>query len=87
MRKHDDFGAACEAREVVSILSAEALDGTPSVVRVRGGRREVTEGPYAEAVEHLGGFYLVEAPDLATLLELATALPAYDLQISPVGEA
>lgn len=86
MRRHDDFGAACEARDGVTILSAEALDGTPSVVRIRGGQREVTEGPYAEAVEHLGGFYLIEAPDLATLVELATALPPYDLQISPVGE-
>lgn len=86
MQRHEDFGAACEAREGVSILAAEALDGTPTVVRTRGGERSVTDGPYAEAVEHLGGFYLMETPDLQTLLELTEALPAYDLQISPVGE-
>lgn len=58
----------------------------PTVVRTRGGERSVTDGPYAEVVEHLGGFYLMEAPDLQTLLELTEALPDYDLQISPVGE-
>lgn len=86
MRRHDDFGEACRARGDVTILAAEALDGTPTVVRVRSGERSVTEGPYAEAVEQLGGFYLIETPDLATVLELATLLPPYDLQLSPVGE-
>lgn len=86
MARHDDFGAACRATDGVQILAGEALDGTPSVVRTRGGARTVTEGPYAEAVEQLGGFYLIEAPDLETLLGLTAALPAYDLQISPVGQ-
>ena len=86
MQRHEDFGAACEAREGVTILAGEALDGTPTVVRVRGGRRSVTEGPYAEVVEQLGGFYLIETPDLGTLLELTELLPPYDLQFSPVGE-
>lgn len=70
----------------MSILAGDAFDGTPTVVRIRGGERSVTDGPYAEAVEQLGGFYLVETPDLPTLLELTEFLPAYDLQISPVGE-
>lgn len=86
MAQHDDFGAACAAREGVEILAGEALDGTPTVVTVREDRRSVTEGPYAEAVEQLGGFYLIETPDLDTLLELAELLPPYDLQFSPVGE-
>lgn len=86
LQQHDDFGAACREREGVSILAGEALDGTPTVVRVRGGRRAVTEGPYAEAVEQLGGFYLIETPDLETLLGLTLLLPPYDLQLSPVGE-
>lgn len=86
MQRHEDFGAACAAHESVSILAAEALDGEPTVVRTRGGERAVTEGPYAEAVEQLGGFYLIETPDLDTLLELAELLPPYDLQFSPVGE-
>ncbi|USQ76915.1 YciI family protein [Ornithinimicrobium cryptoxanthini] len=86
MQRHDDFGAACQAAAGVTILAGEALDGMPTTVRTRGGERSVTDGPYAEVVEQLGGFYLIEAPGLATLLELTTLLPAYDLQISPVGE-
>lgn len=86
LQQHADFGAACKAREGVTILAGEALDGTPTVVRTRGGERLVTEGPYAESVEQLGGFYLIETPDLATLLELTELLPPYDLQLSPVGE-
>lgn len=87
MQQHDDFGAACAAREGVTILAGEALDGTPTVVRTRGGERTVTEGPYVEAVEQLGGLYIIETPDLETLLELTELLPAYDMQLSPVGES
>lgn len=86
MQRHEDFGAACQAREGVSILASEALFGTPTVVRTRDGQRSVTDGPYAEVVEQLGGFYLIETPDLDTLLELSQTLPPYDLQFSPVGE-
>lgn len=86
LQMHDDFGAACEACEGVQILAGEALDGVPTVVRTRGGERTVTEGPYVEAVEQLGGFYLIESPDIETLLDLTKVLPPYDLQISPVGE-
>ena len=41
----------------------------PRCARV-AGRSQLTDGPYAEAVEGMGGFYLVEAPDLDVLLEL-----------------
>jgi hypothetical protein len=44
----------------------------------------MTDGPYAEVVEGMGGFYLVEAPDLDVLVELLGELPPYDMQISPV---
>jgi hypothetical protein len=44
--------------------------------------QQVTEGPYAETVEQLGGFYLVELPDLATALEVAALLPReYDIEV------
>lgn len=51
-------------------------------LRPDGGGRRVTEGPYAETAEQLGGFYLVELPDLATAIELANLLPReYDIEI------
>lgn len=88
MQKLADFDAACAEREGVEILAGEALEGPDAVttVRPRGGERTVTEGPYAEVIEGLGGFYLIEAPDLDVLLDLLRVLPAYDLQIVPVSD-
>lgn len=85
MRRFEEFGEACEAREGVTILSGEALGAadTATVVRTRDGEQQVTDGPYAEAVEHLGGFYLLEAPDLDVVLDLLRVLPPYDVQVSP----
>lgn len=86
MQRFSDFDAACEAREGVEILAGEALgEGSSStVMRTRAGKVTLTEGPYAEAVEGLGGFYLMEVPDLDVLVELLAELPPYDIQLSPV---
>lgn len=85
MQRFGDFDEACAAREGVQILGGEALDvpSSATVMRTRDGKVSLTEGPYAEALEGLGGFYLVEAPDLDTLVELLRALPRYDMQIIP----
>src|SRR5437660_12728345 len=50
--------------------------GTASTVRVRNGKRAVTDGPFAETKEQLGGYYLVEAKDLAEALALAARIPS-----------
>ena len=73
-------------RDGVEILAGEALAGPEhaTTLRTRGGTTTLTEGPYAEAIEAMGGFYLVEAPDLDVLLELLRVLPPYDIQVSPV---
>ncbi len=86
MQRFADFDAACEAREGVQILAGEALsDGaSATVMTTRSGKVTLTEGPYAEAVEGLGGFFLMEVPDLDVLVELLGVLPPYDIQISPV---
>lgn len=85
MKRFDDFDVACKARPGVQILSGEALGGPSSAttLRNRGGRLTVTEGPYAEAIEGLGGYYMIEAPDLDTVIELMPVLPPYDIQIVP----
>ena len=41
---------------------------TATVVRLRGGEVMITDGPYVEGKEHVGGFWIVEAPDLDTAL-------------------
>jgi hypothetical protein len=80
------FDEACAARDGVELLAGEALADArdATTLRTRGGRLQMTDGPYAEVIEGMGGFYLVEAPDLDVLVELLDILPAYDMQISPV---
>lgn len=67
-------------REIVEskeFVSGERLNGTDTAtsVRVRGGRTAMTDGPFAETKEQLGGFYLVDVADLDRALELAARLP------------
>jgi len=44
-------------------------------VRIRDGKRVVTDGPFAETREQLGGYYLIEAPDLDRALSWAARCP------------
>jgi hypothetical protein len=88
MAKHGAFDEACAARPGVEILSEEALgDGsTATTLRTRGGEMTITDGPFAEAAEQIGGYYLLDAPDLDTVIELCRVLPAYDIDIRPVPD-
>lgn len=81
----ESFDAACRERDGVQILAGEALAGPSeaTTIRTRGGQVALTDGPYAEVIEGLGGFYLMEVPDLDVLLDLLRILPAYDMQVSP----
>ena len=47
-----------------------------TTVRMRDGKRLVTDGPFAETKEQLGGYYLVEAKDLDEALALAARIPS-----------
>lgn len=49
---------------------------TATSVRVAGGRTLMTDGPFADTKEVLGGFYLVEAANLDAAIELAARIPA-----------
>lgn len=49
---------------------------TATTLRLRGGSRQVVDGPYAETKEQLGGFFLIEAPDLDAALEWAAKCPS-----------
>lgn len=60
---------------------------TATSMRRRGGDRLVTDGPFAETKEQLWGFYLVEAPDLDTVIEVCDGLWEVDhgsVEIRPV---
>jgi hypothetical protein len=49
---------------------------TATTVRVQGGQTLLTDGPFVDAKEHLGGYYLVEADELDAALEIAARIPA-----------
>jgi hypothetical protein len=49
---------------------------TATTVRIRNGKKLVTDGPFAETKEQLGGFYLVEAKDLDDALAIAARIPS-----------
>ncbi|HLX05551.1 MAG TPA: YciI family protein [Candidatus Binatus sp.] len=46
-----------------------------TTVRVRNGKTQVTDGPFAETKEQLGGYYLVEAKDLDEAISIAAKIP------------
>jgi hypothetical protein len=58
-------------------------------VRVRGGKRVVTDGPFAETREQLGGFFLIEAKDLDEAIGIAARIPSArkgTVEVRPVHE-
>lgn len=70
-------------------VSGEALQpsDTATVVRVRDGKTQVLDGPYAEAKEQLAGYYLIEAKDLDAALEWAARCPGAQwgtLEVRPI---
>jgi hypothetical protein len=64
-------------KESGEFVASQALadPGQSKVVRVRDGAPGVTDGPFAEAKEFLGGFYLLDVEDEARVLELAKLIP------------
>ena len=74
MQAHNDFQVQVE-QHGAKFLGGEALQPTGTATSIRGGS-EVTDGPFAETKEALGGFYLVDAPDLDTALTLGKLCPA-----------
>jgi hypothetical protein len=67
-----------ETRDRGQFVAGEALEPTATAtsVRVQDGRTVVTDGPFAETKEALGGFYLLECKDLDEAIEMAAKIPA-----------
>jgi hypothetical protein len=64
-------------KDAGALVTAEALQAadTATTVRLRGGERLLTDGPFVETKEHLLGFYLVELPDLDAAIAWAARMP------------
>ena len=75
--------------EAGAMQSGAALQpiATATTVRVRGGERVVSAGPFAETKELLGGYYILEAPDLDAALDWAAKAPHIEhgsVEVRPV---
>lgn len=74
IREH--FAFADEARARGAYVASEAIGGTAvaTTVRVDDGKTMITDGPYAEAKEVMGGFYIMDCRDLDDALEYAAKI-------------
>jgi hypothetical protein len=85
------FAFTQELRESGAWLGGEALHpgGAATTVRERDGQRSITDGPFAETKEILGGYYVIDVPDLDAAVEWAAKLPNVtygSVEIRPVME-
>ncbi len=72
-----------------ALRAGDALESVAmaTTVRVRGGDVVVTDGPFAETKEQLGGYYLVECADLDAAIEIAAQIPGASygsIEIRPI---
>jgi len=84
MRLHEEFMEAVRAAGA-SVVGGEALQPSSMASTVRGDAL-VTDGPFADTKEALGGFYVIDAPDLDVALRLAKLCPAGNVEVRPVLE-
>jgi hypothetical protein len=87
--EYGQFGA--QIKSAGQYLAGAQLQPTSTAtsVRVRDGKRLVTDGPFAETREQLGGYYLVEATNLDEAIEIAARIPSArigTIEVRPVVE-
>ncbi|NUR86298.1 MAG: hypothetical protein HOY71_19625 [Nonomuraea sp.] len=71
-------------RERGTLVETRELGESAGALTLRAGQR--TDGPFAETVEHLGGYYVIDVADLDAAIELATMLPEAAVEVRPVEE-
>jgi hypothetical protein len=75
---YQEYGAFTESlRERGALIAGDQLQpvSTATTVRVRNGEQLVTDGPFAETKEQLGGYYLIEADSLDGAIAAAAMIP------------
>lgn len=88
----DEYWALDDAlRESGNFLASEPLEPTATAtsVRVRDGKTVITDGPFAETKEQLGGFYLVQARDVDEAIAIAARIPSArtgTIEVRPIHE-
>ncbi len=85
-----EYGTFTESiRQSGHMVAGEALQptSTATTVRVRDGETLVTDGPFAETKEQLGGYYLIDAKDADEALAIAARIPSArygSIEVRPV---
>jgi hypothetical protein len=76
MNAYEAFGR--EVTESGAFVAGEGLEATnaATTVRIRDGETSLTDGPFAETREQLGGFYLLECKDLDEAVKWASKIPS-----------
>jgi hypothetical protein len=80
--RHERFTQMLIARN--ALVSSEALTETTTAKTVHTADTSVTDGPFAETTEQLGGYYLIEAADMEEALEIAKQVPEPTVEVRPV---
>jgi hypothetical protein len=73
-----EFGAVTQDIQSKGLLKHSSPlqpTATATTVRVRDGKRMVTDGPFAETKEQLGGYYVIDVKDLDEALDIAARIP------------
>ena len=87
----DHFQLIEELKQSGKYKTSDALDAinTSTTVRVRNGKTLVSDGPFAETKEQLGGYYILDAKDLDEAMAIAARIPdarAGSVEIRPIRE-
>ena len=87
---HAEYMAfTADIRKSGPLIAGDALQSvtTATTVRVRDGKTQMTDGPFAETREQLGGYYLIEAKDLDEASKIAARIPSAkigSIEIRPI---
>ena len=87
MRDHATLDADLQKAGKYGACDALQSTRTATSVRIRNGKTLVTDGPFAETKEQLGGYFLIEAKDRAEAIEIASRIPSAkwgSIEVRPV---
>jgi hypothetical protein len=85
------YGAYTQAMVKAGVLKAGdplAPSTSATTVRLDGGKQKVLNGPYAETKEQLGGYYIIDVPDLDAAISWAARCPGANggvMEVRPIG--
>jgi len=88
-KEYQEFGQEMGARGILQGLERLRPTTDATTVRVRDGEVLLSDGPFAETKEQMGGFYLVDCKDLDEAVEVASKVPAArygSIEVRPIWE-